>query len=157
MPNGVSNKVDGLLEATFMRVSLISVCCEDSASPNLISVILSSCFSESLRLITILHWALFWSLLQSAPYARPAESARPRDRRLSIVKSPNICCFVAKSVLLQFTLFLGVRFPAFDSDKYCQLGQWCYYYWFAIDRNYFLLIKHICYRSIFYRSIANLF
>ena len=41
----------------------------------------------------------------------------------SIVKSPNICCFVAKSGLSRFTPFLGVRFSAFDSNKYCQIGQ----------------------------------
>ena len=41
----------------------------------------------------------------------------------SIVKSPNIRCFVAKSGLSRFTRFLGVRFSAFDSNKYCQIGQ----------------------------------
>ena len=41
----------------------------------------------------------------------------------SIVKSPNIRCFVAKSGLSQFTRFLGVRFSAFDSNKYYQIGQ----------------------------------
>ena len=41
----------------------------------------------------------------------------------SIVKSPNIRCFVAKSVLLRFTHFLGVRFPAFDSINIARLDN----------------------------------
>ena len=62
----------------------------------------------------------------------------------SIVKSPNIRCFVAKSGLSWFTRFLGVRFSAFDSNKYCQIGQWCYYYWFEIDSQSVLSIENIC-------------
>ena len=58
---------------------------------------------------------------------RPAEVAGPAvidsGGPLSIVKSPNVRCFVAKSGLSRFTRFLGVRFSAFDSNRYCQIGQ----------------------------------
>ena len=64
----------------------------------------------------------------------------------SIVKSPNIRCFVAKSGLSRFTRFLGVRFSAFDSNRYCQIGQWCYYYWFDIDSQSVLSIENLFYR-----------
>ena len=61
---------------------------------------------------------------------RPAEVAGLWDQQSSIrggpssiVKRPIIRCFVAKSGLSRFTRFLGVRFSAFDSNKYCQIGQ----------------------------------
>ena len=81
MPNGVSNKEDGLLEATFMRVSLISVCYEDSARPNLIRVILNSCISDSLRLITIL---LAFDLNYKVPLTQASRSKHGETRKSTI-------------------------------------------------------------------------
>ena len=80
---------------------------------------------------------------RSCATARPAviDSGGPS----SIVKSPNIRCFVAKSGLSRFTRFLGVRFSAFDRNRYCQIGQWCYYYWFDIDSQSVLSIANLFY------------
>ena len=88
--------------------------------------------------------SLLYQTSRSCATARPAviDSGGPS----SIVKSPNIRCFVAKSGLSRFTRFLGVRFSAFDSNKYCQIGQWCYYYWFDIDSQSVLSIANLFYQ-----------
>ena len=76
-----------------------------------------------------------------------ADKQKLRDRGTGGHREgPNIRCFVAKSGLSRFTRFLGVRFSAFDSNKYCQIGQWCYYYWFDIDSQSVLLIANLFYR-----------